>query len=400
MVPEMILPRHASMGSMRHFDFLDEADRTRLFFRAPEPFDAHAAPRLLATALGATLYCPATRPKLADDLSRRAAEGVTSMVVCLEDSIPDDALIEGERNAITQLRQFAGSGSDGPLVFVRVRSAEQIPMIVAGLGTDEGVLTGFVLPKFTDSNGAAYLHALAEASTEVDRTLLAMPVMESPEIGDAETRVQTLGAVRRLLDQFRPHVLAVRIGATDLSGQYGLRRSREHTVYDVALLAAVIGDVVNALGRDDGGYPITGPVWEYFSSSERIFKPQLRESPFIRHDERKLRAQLIARDLDGLIREVSLDRANGLIGKSVIHPSHVAAVNALSVVSHEEYLDAIDILDTSASGGVTSSAYGNKMNESKPHTAWARRTLLRARVFGVAQPKVSFVDLLAASLHQ
>ena len=51
---------------MRHFDFLDDADRTRLFFRAPEPFDADAAPRLLATALGATLYCPATRPKLGD----------------------------------------------------------------------------------------------------------------------------------------------------------------------------------------------------------------------------------------------------------------------------------------------------------------------------------------------
>jgi citrate lyase beta subunit len=195
-------------------------------------------------------------------------------------------------------------------------------------------------------------------------------------------------------------VLAVRIGATDLSGQYGLRRSREHTVYDLALIAGVIGDVVNALGRDDGGYLITGPVWEYFSSSERIFKPQLRESPFIRHDEPKLRAELLAHDLDGLIREVSLDRANGLIGKSVIHPSHVAAVNALSVVSHEEYLDAIDILGTSASGGVASSAYGNKMNESKPHSAWARRTELRGRVFGVAHPDVSFVDLLGASLHQ
>ena len=93
-------------------------------------------------------------------------------------------------------------------------------------------------------------------------------------------------------------------------------------------------------------------------------------------------------------------RANGLTGKTVIHPSHVAAVNALSVVSHEEFLDATDILETSHAGGVSSSAYRNKMNESKPHTAWARRTLLRARVFGVAQPKVSFVDLLAASLHQ
>jgi citrate lyase beta subunit len=385
---------------MRHFDFLDDADRDRLFFRPPERFDGSAESRLLATALGATLYCPATRPKLADDLARRCAEGATSMVVCLEDSIPDDSLVAAERNVIAQLREFAGTGPDGPLVFVRVRSPEQIPMIAARLGPQLHVLTGFVLPKFTDANGAAYLHAVVEASALTDRPLLAMPVMESPQIGDAESRVPTLAAVRRLLDQFRRYVLAVRIGATDLSGQYGLRRSREHTVYDVALLASVIGDIVNALGHEDGGYPITGPVWEYFSTSERIFKPQLRESPFIRHDERKLRAELIARDLDGLIREVSLDRANGLIGKTVIHPSHVAAVNALSVVSHEEYLDAIDILGTSEGGGVASSAYGNKMNESKPHTAWARRTELRSRAFGVAREDVSFVDLLAASLHQ
>jgi citrate lyase beta subunit len=262
------------------------------------------------------------------------------------------------------------------------------------------VLSGFVLPKFTDANGAAYLHAIAEASTAANRTLYAMPVLESPEIGQAETRTQTLASVRRLLDQFRQHVLAVRIGATDLSGLYGLRRSREHTVYDIALLATVIGDIVNALGNESDGYVITGPVWEYFSGSERLFKPQLRESPFIRHDERMLRGQLIAADLDGLIREVTLDRANGLTGKSVIHPSHVAAVNALGVVSLEEYRDAVDILDTAASGGAASSAYGNKMNESKPHTAWARRTALRARAFGVANDRVSFVDLLGASLHQ
>jgi hypothetical protein len=39
------------------------------------------------------------------------------------------------------------------------------------------------------------------------------------------------------------------------------------------------------------------------------------------------------------------------------------------------------------------------MNESKPHAAWARRTLLRARAFGVAREDVSFVDLLGASLQ-
>ena len=74
-----------------------------------------------------------------------------------------------------------------------------------------------------------------------------------------------------------------------------------------------------------------------------MFKPLLRESPFIEHAERELRGKLIRKDLDGLIREVALDKANGLIGKTVIHPSHVAAVHALSVVTLEEYTDAVDI---------------------------------------------------------
>jgi citrate lyase beta subunit len=281
-----------------------------------------------------------------------------------------------------------------------VRTPRQIPQIVDGLGDDASALTGFVLPKFGEENGSSYLDEIVAASEAVGRRLFGMPVMESSEIVFAETRVESLLALRRLLDKYRDSILAVRLGATDISGQYGLRRSREHTVYDIGPVARVIAEVVNVFGRADGGYVITGPVWEYFSSSERMFKPQLRESPFIRHDERKLRGQLIAADLDGLIREVTLDRANGLTGKTVIHPSHVAAVNALGVVSLEEYRDAQDILGTAAVGGAASSAYRNKMNESKPHTAWARRTVLRSRAFGVANDGVSFVDLLGASLHQ
>jgi hypothetical protein len=74
-------------------------------------------------------------------------------------------------------------------------------------------------------------------------------------------------------------------------------------------------------------------------------------------------------------------------------------VHALSVVSHEEFRDASDILrPESGGGGVLRSAYTNKMNEVKPHRAWAERTLLRAEAFGVAREDVSFVDLLAAGV--
>lgn len=389
------------MTAMRHFDFLSAADRQRLFFREPQRFSATDDPALLAVALGATLYSPASRPTLAGDIATRAAAGVVSHVICLEDAVADVELAAAEQNVLAQLRAYAQTGACGPLLFVRVRAPEQIPMIIAGLGEQARILTGFVVPKFTDDCGTDYLDAVVDASARIGRRLFVMPVLESQEIIFAESRLATLLGVRRLLDKYREYVLAVRIGATDLSAVYGLRRSPDLTIYDVRLIADVISDVVNIFGRADGtGYAVTGPVWEYFSVAERMFKPQLRESPFVEHSERRLRAQLIAGDLDGLIREVALDRANGLIGKTVIHPTHVAAVHALSVVSHEEFADATDILGTCAGGGVASSSYRNKMNESKPHTAWARGTALRAQVFGVAQEGISFVDLLGASLHQ
>jgi citrate lyase beta subunit len=384
---------------MRHFDYLDDAERERLFHRAPERFGTDAEPDVLAMALGATLYSPANRPRLAADIARVAARGVTSMVLCLEDSIADAEVGAAQGNLITQVRAHAAERTDGPLLFVRVRAPEQVGMVVAGLEEAAHALAGFVLPKFNEDLGAIYLDEIEAAGAQLGRRLLAMPVIESREAVYTESRAGTLNAIRRLLDKHREHVLAVRIVATDMSAAYGLRRSRDHTVYDLGLVRDVITDVVNIFGREDGGYPITGPVWEYFPGSERMFKPLLRETPFIKHDERKLRAELIARDMDGLIREVTLDRANGLTGKSVIHPLHVPVVHALSVVSHEEYLDARDVLDTASGGGVASSAYRNKMNESKPHTAWARRTELRARVFGVTREGVSYIDLLGASLH-
>jgi len=385
---------------MRHFAHLPDDARAALFSQQPTVFHRGSEPATLAHALGATLYMPATRPRLAEDLGRQAAAGVLSTVVCLEDAIADADLPGAEVNLVEQLTRYATThdDGDGPLVFVRVRRAEQITDLVARLGDHVGILSGFVLPKFTETSGADHLDAMSDAAAASGRRLLAMPVIESPEIIHRETRQDALLGVQRLLDKDRDRVLAVRIGATDLSAAYGLRRDRDLTVYDVRVVADVISDVVNVLGRADGtGYVVTGPVWEYFGGHERLFKPQLREAPFEANHADGLRAQLLRRDLDGLVREVVLDRANGLTGKTVIHPSHVAVVHALSVVTHEEFADATDIAGVGAGGGAGASTYRNKMNEAKPHRTWAERILQRAAVFGVAAEDVGFVDLLAAS---
>ncbi|MFF3558580.1 HpcH/HpaI aldolase/citrate lyase family protein [Streptomyces sp. NPDC002574] len=384
---------------MRHFAHLAPDVRNELFHREPGEFTADSPAATLAVALGATLYSPATRPSLAEDILKQSARGVVSMVLCLEDSIDDREVVAGEENLVLQFGALAAriGDADPPLLFIRVRTPEQITDLVRRLGETVRLLSGFVLPKFTEESGVPFLEALAAAEGMCGRRLFAMPVLESPQLLHLESRTETLYGISRTVDKYRERVLALRLGVTDFCSAYGLRRSPDMTAYDVRIVASVIADVVNVLGRADGtGFTITGPVWEYFRHSERMFKPLLRHSPFV-PEAVDLRDALIQRDMDGLLREIELDRTNGLQGKTCIHPSHVQPVHALNVVSHEEWTDAADILHEDRSGGgVLRSAYTNKMNEVKPHRAWAERTVRRAEVFGVAREETNFVELLAA----
>jgi citrate lyase beta subunit len=384
---------------MRHFGQLPPAVRERLFHKEPCEFTPDSSAQVLSAALGATLYSPATRPRLAGDVLKQADNGVVSMVLCLEDSIDDADVAAAEENLVRQFAELDSRDAEPPLLFVRVRRPEQIPDLAHRLGDSIRNLSGFVLPKFTEERGLPFLEALADAERSTGRRLFAMPVLESPELLHLETRTRTLAGIAATVARHRDRVLALRLGVTDFCSAYGLRRSPDMTAYDVQIVASVIADVVNVLGRADGtGFTVTGPVWEYFRLQERMFKPQLRRSPFMELRADEIRTSLIEHDLDGLLREIELDRANGLTGKTCIHPTHVAPVHALSVVSHEEFSDAQDILRPErCGGGVLRSAYTNKMNEVKPHRAWAERTLRRAEAFGVAREEVGFVELLAAS---
>jgi citrate lyase beta subunit len=96
--------------------------------------------------------------------------------------------------------------------------------------------------------------------------------------------------------------------------------------------------------------------------------------------------------VDGLLREVILDKANGFIGKTIIHPSHLRYVNAMQAVSLEAFEDASQILGTS--DGVIKSSKSNKMNEINPHRNWARRIAKRAQVYGVVEDQSSYIKLM------
>ena len=377
---------------MRHFDFLDDLERRSLFAVAPEGFDRHGDPALLGVALGATLYSPGTRPSLSGDAVRAAALGATSQVWCLEDSVSHSDLPAAEANVVTGLGEVAEE-ERLPLLFVRVRSPEQLAQLVRAAGASAAALTGFVLPKIEPGEvGERWFEALAGASQALGQQVYGLPVLEHAALAWRESRVEHLSGLRSLFDRHREQVLSLRVGGTDLCGLFGLRRDRDTTIWDVAVVRDMLGDVVNVFGRR-GDYTISGPVWEHFQGPDRLFKPQLRATPFA--GRMRLRQQLLHDDADELLREVLLDRANGFHGKTVIHPTHVAIVNTLQAVSEEEYDDAASVVAARGQGGALRSATRNKMNEVGPHELWADQILLRARAYGVLARPDAVVELLA-----
>ena len=229
-----------------------------------------------------------------------------------------------------------------------------------------------------------------------------MPVLESGAVLYAESRVEELARLHALLHRDRRRVLAVRLGATDLCALYGLRRSPDLSIYDVKVISGLIADVVNVLGRADGtGFTVTGPVWEYFGGAERIFRTQLRASPFAEHNEPRA-----ARPAGVTGHRRADPRGSAGPGQRPggqdRHPPQPRGRGQRAVGGAPRGVPGRQRRAAAPAGpaGCSPPGYRNKMNEIRPHTAWARRTLLRARVFGVAAEDASFVDLLAASLSR
>nr|WP_315362266.1 HpcH/HpaI aldolase/citrate lyase family protein [Cytobacillus firmus] len=389
---------------MRLFSDLPGEKINKMFYKKPGYFNKRSDRELLSYALGATLYMPATRPNIHQDLLSKKHAGLSSMVICLEDAIGDDEVEKAEDLLCSELENLSSDlvkglceEEDLPLIFVRIRSYEQLMRLKSRIPNGMHLLTGFVLPKFSPAEGHKILTEIKELNSH-GYCLYAMPILETKEIIQKETRLEELIGIKKVLDQYFELILNVRIGATDFSGLYGIRRNSDTTVYDIAVIRDCISDIINIFLRADQPYVISGPVWEYFSSKERLLKPQIRQTPFMERlgqDGLKMRTDLIDRHMDGLIREIAMDISNGLTGKTIIHPTHIRPVQALNTVTLEEYLDAQSIAGQAGGKiGVMKSNYQNKMNEIKPHLYWAKKILLKSEVYGVLQDEITYIDLL------
>lgn len=395
---------------MRHFNYITPENRDITFFKGPEPFNKNTPRSILSHALGAALYMPGTRETIAQDIISQKNLGLAATIFCLEDSIGDLEVPLAEENLTNQVQRIGLAIDRGelaeedlPLIFIRVRTPDQMLRLLESMEEDSKLVAGFVFPKFS-SDSYRYLEILNDLNRQSSGRFYGMPIIESPQVIYRETRARELLEIKRLLDSYQDFVLNVRIGATDFSGLFGVRRGPDVTIYDITVIRDCIADILNIFGRTESDYVVSGPVWEYFAGEGRVLKPLLRKSPFEEfrksHNGTNVRGQLLNKYVDGLMREVILDKENGIIGKTVIHPSHLIPVHALYVVGHEEYLDAISILEQAyGQQGVIRSHYTNKMNEPKPHYHWAQKILLRAKNYGVYHEQQNFVSLLTQELY-
>ena len=370
-------------------------NRDFAFVVAPAEFNKYTGRDTLQYCLGATLYMPGTK-----DIKEKVVNhklDVTSFVMCCEDAIKEEDLPVAEQNILDHMDYFADlieagelTHDDIPLIFVRVRNPEQFKSFAARLTARQAsVLTGFNFPKFNSANALNVLRTLVEVNSRLGVVLYGMPILEGPEVAFRELRNKELLLLRNILEPYKDLILNIRVGGTDMSSLFGVRRGINSTVYDIMPVRDALSDVVNFFNRYCD-YCVSAAVWEYFRAYRDDDIDDVIKRNF--HSALIKGQDIVNPAIDGLLKEVMIDRANGFVGKTIIHPTHAKFVNAMFTVVEEEYKDAIQILNTS--GGVIKSEEGGKMNEIGPHHRWAEKIVKRAEVYGVVKNEDSVLGLV------
>lgn len=310
-----------------------------------------------AYMVGALLYTPAIYEGVAEKIQ---ANHIQSMVFCLEDSIADGALAQAEQTLKQTLQAIKAKDICSlPMIFVRVRSPQHLQHVHKMIDDETDVIAGYILPKFDLSNANEYKNLILEINANREKELYIMPILESAVIACKETRATQLYEIKKILDSISQYVLNVRVGGNDFCNYFGLRRNINQTIYDVGVVRDILIDILNVYSHD---YVVSGPVWEYFGK-----------------DKDGQWAQ-------GLKRELALDKVNGFIGKTCIHPEQVSIIHESLMVDKSDYEDALSILGwDSTQLGVCAGANHSRMNEVKCHYNWAKKIYTLGKIYGVKE---------------
>ncbi|UFS61476.1 HpcH/HpaI aldolase/citrate lyase family protein [Sulfurimonas sp. HSL-3221] len=282
--------------------------------------------------LGATLFVPATHPGLAAVLGGKKYPQLRSCVIDLEDGIDAD-----ERDAALQhLRTLLPRFADTPLLrFLRPSSPEMLSELLRMTGIEK--LDGFVLPKFGGDNADAWLALLD------DNAFAIMPSIEGSDLF-SQTKLHTLA---ERLQPYRERIPTLRFGLEDMLRQLGMVRDCDTPLYGLVAPAQIIATLLTVF--KPRGFSLCGGVYKCF------------------------------KDKEGFAKELEEDLKQGLFGKTIIHPSQIAAVE------HACRVDAADLAQAEAivSASCNVSNFRGMMVEKPTQLPWARMILRRAALYGV-----------------
>ena len=288
-------------------------------------------------ALGAPLYMPAGRRDIMDCANGEKLAQLRSMIFCTEDAVAQADLESSLRHLGLCLQGFR----EMPYRyrFIRVRNPEVLARLLALPGIEN--IDGFVLPKFDLCTLLAYFDQLQGTSFKL------MPTLETRQAFDIGAMVELRQALLRhpVLSQ----IVMLRIGGNDLMALLGIRRQRSLSLYETPM-GLVISQLVTAF--KPYGFAIAAPVFEYLD------------------------------DIATLRREISLDLAHGLAGKTAIHPEQIGVIENAYQVSQQDYDMALKLLDDNAPAVFK---MHNTMCEVSTHLSWAREILTRQQYFGVRE---------------
>lgn len=318
---------------------------------------------ILYYSIGALLYCPANKKSVADSVVQEKFGSKYSLALCLEDTINDRFVEEAEQTLIRTINHIYVSYEKNPFylpkIFVRVRNESQITRLTRAFGDSLQIVTGYILPKFTTENAAAYIQALIQANETARQKLYVMPIYENMAMIDLRRRIELLYELKDTLAPIEDLVLNIRVGGNDLCHTFGFRRHADESIHQIQPISQIFSDIITVYGMD---YVVSGPVWEYYNG------PGWEK---------------------GLLREINDDKLCGFTGKTVIHPNQIPVVNRAYQVSQTDFNDARSILNwnQNANEYVSGSLTKERMNEYKTHNNWAKKTLFMAEAFGICEER-------------
>lgn len=299
--------------------------------------------KLLKTALelGATMYIPATHADLWEVTQGIKYPELKSVVVCLEDAVREDELHLAKENLKVLLNNINLNQTEAKVaVFIRPRNLDTAKEIVDW--NLNHCFNGFVAAKFVLKDLDQWLNIVQNQAN----------VMLTLETGEYFDMGYVSDLKNALVERFSKNVLCLRIGGNDLLSSLNLRRPKHCTIYETPvglLIQQLVGQFVPF------GFQLSSPVFEHIENT------------------------------DMLKREISLDKVNGLLAKTAIHPSQLSIIHNEYQVSSNEFYEAKMIVDASAKSVFK---INGSMLEPATHRNWAEQILIRADLYGVNETHI------------